>query len=102
MKHHPVLLHIRQHTWLWVAGFIAIGALLANLLPEAAGLAALSYMLAGILVMMRSQGSDPLAVLENDPLHGDGDPTNRGTAMDQRTVGAATTPEYPLTGSRQP
>jgi hypothetical protein len=100
MKHHPVLLHIRQHTWLWVTGFIAIGALLANLLPKAAGAAALAYMLAGILVMMRSQGSDPLAVLESDPLHGDDDLTNRGIVADQRTVSATSILGHPATGSR--
>jgi len=63
---YPVLLHIRQHTWLWIAGFAALGLLLAVL--RIATPAAFSFMVVGILIMLKSQGTDILAIVTEDPL----------------------------------
>ena len=68
---HPVLLHVREHTWLWVAGLAVLGTLLGVL-----GLstpAALSFMAVGLLVMLKSQRTDILAIVSDDPLGGVGD-----------------------------
>jgi hypothetical protein len=82
---HPVLLHVREHTWLWVAGLAVLGTLLGVL-----GLstpAALSFMAVGLLVMLKSQGTDILAIVSEDPLGG-GDDADASTpeATERRTA----------------
>jgi hypothetical protein len=63
---HPVLKHLSEHTWLWVAGLAALGLVLSLL-----GIgtpAALSFMVIGLLVMMKSQRTDILTIITEDPL----------------------------------
>jgi hypothetical protein len=63
---HPVLLHIREHTWLWVAGLTALGVLAAVL--DLSTPAALLFMVVGLLVILKSQGTDLLTIVTSDPL----------------------------------
>jgi len=63
---HKVLLHVREHTWLWVAGFAALGAIMAVL--RLATPAAFSFMVIGVLIMLKSQGTDLLSIIAADPL----------------------------------
>ena len=71
---HPVLLHIKEHTWLWVAGLAALG-LLAVVLNQSTP-AALIFMVVGILVILKSQGTDLLTIVTDDPLAPDEDAPN--------------------------
>ena len=83
---HPVLRHMKEHVWLWVAGCTILGVL-AILLNQATP-GALLFMLAGVLIILKSQGADLLSIVTTDPLSGDNDdeveevvPANdRGTA----------------------
>ena len=70
---HPVLTHVRDHIWLWIAGVAALGVLLAVLGQST--LAAFLFMLDGILLMLKSQGTDILALVTEDPLAGNEDAT---------------------------
>lgn len=63
---HPVLLHIKEHTWLWVGGLTALGVLAAVLNQSTP--AALIFMVVGILVILKSQGTDLLTIVTDDPL----------------------------------
>ena len=62
---HPVLRHIGEHTWLWVAGFAVLGAVMAVLRLSTP--AAFFFMVVGLLVMMKSQGADILTIVTADP-----------------------------------
>jgi hypothetical protein len=63
---HPVLLHLKEHTWLWVAGLAALGVL-AVVLNQSTP-AALFFMVVGLLIILKSQGTDLLAIVTEDPL----------------------------------
>jgi hypothetical protein len=63
---HPVLLHLREHTWLWVAGLAAVGVLAAVL--KFSTPAALLFMAVGLLIIFKSQGTDLLTIVTADPL----------------------------------
>jgi hypothetical protein len=71
---HPVLLHIKEHTWLWVGGLTALGVLAAVLNQSTP--AALIFMVVGILVILKSQGTDLLTIVTDDPLASDEDEPN--------------------------
>jgi len=71
---HPVLLHIKEHTWLWVAGLTALGVLAAVLNQSTP--AALIFMVVGILVILKSQGTDLLTIVTDHPLASDEDEPN--------------------------
>ncbi|MBL6459213.1 hypothetical protein JMJ55_28220 [Belnapia sp. T6] len=63
---HPVLSHIRDHAWLWIAGSFLLGLALGW-----AGLAtpaALFIMFSGILIIVRSQGTDILTIVTTNPV----------------------------------
>lgn len=63
---HPVLAHMRDHVWLWVAGLFVLGLALGW-----AGLAtpaALLIMLSGILIIVKSQGTDVLTIITTNPV----------------------------------
>src|SRR3954447_24740082 len=66
MKKHPVLLHIRQHTWLWIAAFAVLGLIMAVL--RLGTPAAFSFMVVGLMIIMKSQGTDILAIVTENPL----------------------------------
>ncbi len=68
MMKHPVLEHMRDHTWLWVAGVAALGVLMAVLRLSTP--AAFCFMAVGLLIMLKSQGVDILAIVVEDPLTG--------------------------------
>jgi hypothetical protein len=63
---HPVLLHLREHTWLWIAAFAALGVLM--LVFRLATPGAFAFMVVGVLIMMQSQGTDLLAIIAEDPV----------------------------------
>jgi hypothetical protein len=85
---HPVLLHIKEHTWLWVAGLVAL-AVLAVVLNQSTP-AALIFMVVGILVILKGQGTDLLAIVTDDPLASDEDEANpAATAGTSRSDGRA-------------
>ena len=85
---HPVLLHIKEHTWLWVAGLVAL-AVLAVVLNQSTP-AALIFMVVGILVILKSQGTDLLTIVTDDPLASDEDEPNlAATAGTARSDGGA-------------
>jgi hypothetical protein len=63
---HPVLLHLKEHTWLWVAGLAGLGVLAAVL--NLSTPAALFFMAVGLLIILKSQGTDLLAIVTDDPL----------------------------------
>ena len=63
---HPVLLHLKEHTWLWVAGLAALGVLAAVLNQSTP--AALLFMAVGLLIIVKSQGTDLLTIVTADPL----------------------------------
>ena len=71
---HPVLLHIKEHTWLWVGGLAALGVLAAALNQSTP--AALLFMVVGILVILKSQGTDLLTIVTDDPLAPEEDEPN--------------------------
>ncbi|TDH57869.1 hypothetical protein E2C06_35620 [Dankookia rubra] len=71
---HPVLLHIKEHTWLWVAGLVALAAL-AVVLNQSTP-AALIFMVVGILVILKGQGTDLLTIVTDDPLSPEEDELN--------------------------
>ncbi|TDH58159.1 hypothetical protein E2C06_34050 [Dankookia rubra] len=71
---HPVLLHIKEHTWLWVAGLAACGVLAAVLGQSTP--AALLFMVVGLLIIVRSQGTDLLTIVTDDPLTPEEDEPN--------------------------
>ena len=73
---HPVLTHVRDHIWLWIAGVAALGVLLAVLGQST--LAAFLFMVDGILLMLKSQGTDILALVTEDPLAGNEDASVSG------------------------
>jgi hypothetical protein len=68
---HPVLSHLKQHTWLWVGGLTALG-LLAVVLDQGTP-AALLFMVVGVLVILKGQGTDLLTIVTADPLSPDQD-----------------------------
>jgi hypothetical protein len=90
---HPVLLHLKEHTWLWVIGLAALGVLAAAL--DQSTPAALLFMVVGILVILKSQGTDLLTIVTDDPLAPQEDEPNsaaepataRGDARGQATSG---------------
>lgn len=63
---HPVLLHLKEHTWLWVGGLAALGVLAAVL--NLSTPAALLFMVVGLLIILKSQGTDLLTIVTDDPL----------------------------------
>ena len=63
---HPVLTHVREHTWLWVGGLAVLGLLLGWL--QLGTPAAVALMVAGMLIMLRGQGTDLLTIVTEDPL----------------------------------
>ena len=63
---HPVLLHLKEHIWLWVAGLAALGVLAAVLNQSTP--AALLFMAVGLLIIVKSQGTDLLTIVTDDPL----------------------------------
>ena len=63
---HPVLLHLKEHTWLWVAGLAALGVFAAVLNQSTP--AALLFMAVGLLIIVKSQGTDLLTIVTADPL----------------------------------
>jgi hypothetical protein len=63
---HPVLKHVSEHTWLWVAGLAALGIVLGLLSLGTPG--ALSFMVIGLLIMMKSQGTNILTIVTENPL----------------------------------
>ncbi|MBV1799803.1 hypothetical protein [Siccirubricoccus sp. G192] len=62
----PVFRHIGEHTWLWIAGFAVLGAVMAMLRLSTP--AAVSFMVVGLLIMMKSQGTSILSVVTADPV----------------------------------
>jgi hypothetical protein len=68
---HPVLLHLREHTWLWVAAFAALGVVM--LLLRLATPGAFAFMVVGVLIMLKSQGTDILAIIAEDPVAAEDD-----------------------------
>jgi hypothetical protein len=74
---HPILLHIREHTWLWVAGFAVLG--LCMLLLRLATPGAFAFMIVGVVVMLKSQGTDLLAIITEDPLMEEEEPAVSST-----------------------
>ena len=69
---HPVLLHIKEHTWLWVAGLAALGVL-AVVLNQSTP-AALIFMVVGILIILKGQGTDLLTIVTDDSLAPEDEP----------------------------
>jgi hypothetical protein len=83
---HPVLFHIKEHTWLWVVGLTA-AAVLAVVLNQSTP-AALIFMVVGILIILKGQGTDLLTIVTDDPLAPDEDEPNLaatvGTPQNER------------------
>jgi hypothetical protein len=77
---HPVLLHIREHTWLWVAGFAALGLIMLLLRLSTPG--AFAFLIVGLLIMLKSQGTDLLTIIAEDPVAED-DAAAMSAAEDQ-------------------
>ena len=71
---HPVLLHLKEHTWFWVAGLAALGVLAAVL--NLSTPAALFFMVVGLLIILKSEGTDLLAIVTDDPLSPEEDEPN--------------------------
>ena len=65
MKKHVILAHISEHTWLWIAGMAALGAVLLLLGLSTPG--AFALMLVGILIIAKSQGTDVLTIVTASP-----------------------------------
>jgi hypothetical protein len=74
---HPVLAHVSEHTWLWIGAFAAAGAILAALRISTP--AAIAIMIVGMLIMIRSQGTDVLSIVTSSPA----DDTEPGQADDR-------------------
>ncbi|MFC7538894.1 hypothetical protein ACFQU2_04675 [Siccirubricoccus deserti] len=71
------MLHIREHLWLWVAGFSLLG--LCLLLLRLATPGAFAFMIVGVVIMLKSQGTDLLAIITEDPLMQDEEPADSST-----------------------
>ena len=84
---HPILLHMKEHTWLWVAGLAALGVLAAVLGQSTP--AALLFMVTGLLITLKSQGTDLLKIVTEDPLTSDKDDPNLAARFDTPRSGAA-------------
>lgn len=65
MKKHPILAHISEHTWLWIAILATLGVILFVLGVSTP--AAFAFMLVGILIIVKSQGTDVLTIVTADP-----------------------------------
>ena len=95
---HPVLLHLKEHTWFWVAGLAALGVLAAVL--NLSTPAALFFMVVGLLIILKSEGTDLLAIVTDDPLSPEKDESNlaakpitpRGDASGQAASGNTAIP----------
>ncbi|MBL6454620.1 hypothetical protein JMJ55_04745 [Belnapia sp. T6] len=63
---HPVLAHMRDHVWFWIAGLLVLGLALgwAGLATPAAFL----VMISGILIIVKSQGTDVLTIVTTNPV----------------------------------
>ena len=65
---HKVLHHMAEHTWAWVVGITVLGVLTAALRYTTP--AAFLFMLVGLLIMMKSEGTSLERIVEEDPLAG--------------------------------
>ena len=83
---HPVLLHIKEHTWLWVTGLAALGVLAAVLSQSTP--AALLFMVVGLLIIVKSQGTDLLTIVTDDPLTPETDEPNLAVKSGTRDAAA--------------
>ena len=85
---HPVLLHVKEHTWLWVAGLAVLGVLAAVMNQSTP--AALLFMVVGILIIVKGQGTDLLAIVTEDPLASDEDESDLAAGSATSRSDAAT------------
>jgi hypothetical protein len=85
---HPVLSHIRDHVWLWIVGLLVLGLALGWL--GFATPATLLILIAGLLIIIRSQGTDVLTIATTNPAAPDEDEDMSGAT---RSVGAASSGE---------
>lgn len=74
---HPILSRIREHTWLWVAGLVVLGLCMLLLRLVTPGVTA--FMIVGVVIMLKSQGTDLLTVITEDPLTEDEEPAVTST-----------------------
>jgi hypothetical protein len=71
-----VLLHAREHTWLWVSAFAGLGVILMGARLFTPG--AFAFMMVGVLIMLKSQGADILAIITEDPVMEEDEPALSG------------------------
>ena len=81
---HPVLSHVSEHVWLWVAGSLVLGLALNWLGFATPG--TLFVMLAGLLIIIRSQDTDLLTIVTTNPVVTDEDTKSVPTAPSRETA----------------